>query len=560
MTQDTLLRRRLTLAMLAPWLALLLPVYVYLFGLRFQGRGDATPAELLPIAIFHGNGFDFREFAPREGTLPYWFRPVRGRIVSSYPVLPGVLNIPVYGAAKLLGVDLEARAQLLSGLTASILSALSVFFLYLALERLCRSRPVALGFALVYAFGTTAWSVASRAMFQHAPSLFFLTAGLWALLRGGRAVPWAGLALGFAVVTRPTDIAIALPLAVYVVRYERRWFFPFAALAAIPALLYAWYAAVYLGSPFASPQFVTPGDFGGPLLPGLAGLLFSPSRGLFVFSPFFLFALPAVFRTARPAADGRERLPRYLLAGIVLVILIYAKWRMWWGGSTFGYRLLTEVAPLLTIFLALSYPKLEKRRAAVALLRVAIAASFFIHFLGAMVGASGFNEALEKDPAQVWNVLNSELDLSTRKLIRSVAPGLRVPARSTRPDQVPPPVALWWRSDVNDDTIPGSLDAPREGSAVRGPLTISGWAKAPGGEVEVRVSISPDGFVAPVQRLARPDVAAAHPFLGDCSRAGFTAVVPRPAEETAFHALAVELRARDGRVRRLGPVRFRWTD
>lgn len=554
-------RRPLSLAMLAPWLAFFVPLYVYLFGLRFQGRGDAAPAELLPIALFHGHGFDFREFVSQGEPLPYWFRIAEGRVVSTYPVLPGLFNVPVYAAAELFGVDPEANRQLLSGITASILSALSVLFLYLALARICRTRAVALGFALVYAFGTTVWSVASRGMFQHAPSLLFLSAALWALVRGGRAVPWAGLALGLAVVSRPTNVAIALPLALYAARYERRAFLRFAALASVPGLLYAWYAAVYLGSPFAPPQAVSADNFRGRALTGLAGLLFSPSRGLFVFSPFFLFAIPAIVGSARPAAAaGRDRLPRYLLAGIGLDLLLFSKWRMWWGGSTFGYRLLTELAPLLTIFLALSWPRFEKSRLARALLGLSISVSFFIHFLGAMVGASGFNEELERNPARVWSVANSELDLATRKLLRIAAPGLRVPARSKRLDEVAVPAPAWWRPEINDEGIPGWIDFPRGGEAVRGPLAISGWAKSPAGEVDVRVAISPDGTVPRLERVPRPDVAAALPRLGDSSRAGFRATVPRPAADTPFHVLAVELRDASGRVRRLGPIRFRWTD
>ena len=57
------------------------------------------PAELLPISLLHGHGFDFREFV--SGDLPYWFRLVRGRVVSNYPVLTGLLNLPVYTLARL---------------------------------------------------------------------------------------------------------------------------------------------------------------------------------------------------------------------------------------------------------------------------------------------------------------------------------------------------------------------------------------------------------------------------------------------------------------------------
>jgi hypothetical protein len=244
-----LVRRPLTLPVLAPWIALFLPLFVYSIGFRYIGSGDTVPAELLPISLLENHGFDFREFV--AGDLPYWFRLVRGRVVSNYPVLPGILNLPVYTAARLARVDLYTHRFLFSMLTSSGIAALSVLFLYLALKRVCRSEKEALFFALVYAFGTTAWSVASRGLFQHGPSVLFLSIALWALYRGGGSVPIAGLALSLAVINRPTNILIALPLALYVLRYERRRFPAFMALALPAALFHAWYANAYWGSPFS---------------------------------------------------------------------------------------------------------------------------------------------------------------------------------------------------------------------------------------------------------------------------------------------------------------------
>jgi hypothetical protein len=551
-------RRRLTLAMLAPWIALLLPLYIYLFGLRFRGTGDSTPAELLPISLFQGHGFDFRQFV--HGDTPYWFRIVRGRVVSYYPVLPGLLNVPVYAVARLAHVDLERHRLLLSGVTASTISALSAFFVYLALSRVCRTRGAALAFALVYAFGTTVWSGASRAMLQHGPSVLFLSFALWALLRGGESVPWAGLALGLAVINRPTNLAIAVPLAVYVVRYERRRFLSFCVLSLVPALFQVWYATAYLESPLSSPQPVTSFDFGGHVGVGMAGLLFSPSRGLFVFSPFFLFALPAAVMTWRRSPPGPARLPRYLVVGIVFVLLLYSRWRMWWGGASFGYRLLTELAPLLIVLLALAYARIEKSRAATVLLALAVAVSLYIHFLGAIVGASGFNDDIDTQPERLWAMTNSELELATRKLIRTVAPRLRLPAKSVGWDAIPAPPPAWWRPALDDETIPGWVDGPLERASVEGPLTVSGWARSRDGDIDVRVAIWPDGLVPRLERNPRPDVAATLPYLGDCSRAGWRAVLPRSTADVPLHAMTIELRAPNGRVRRIGPIRFRWKD
>ena len=109
----------MTLAALAPWIAFLLPLFVYDIGMRYLGSGDTVPAELAPIALGNGHGFDFREFV--NGDLPYWFRLVRGRVVSNYPVLPGIVNVPVYAAARLAHVDVYAHRFPLSMMTASVI-------------------------------------------------------------------------------------------------------------------------------------------------------------------------------------------------------------------------------------------------------------------------------------------------------------------------------------------------------------------------------------------------------------------------------------------------------
>jgi hypothetical protein len=419
-TRLPILRRPLALERLAPWIALLLPLFVYNIGFRYVGSGDTAPAELLPVAILHGHGFDFREFV--SGSLPYWFREVNGRVVSNYPVLPGLINLPAYAVAHLFGVDLETHRLFLSMLTASCVTALSVLFLYLALIRVCRSEREALFFALAYAFGTAAWSVASRGMWQHTPSLLFLSIALWALFRGGRAVPLAGLALGLAVLTRPTNVLIAAPLGLYVLRYERRRLLEFAALAILPVFFHAWYAKIYWGTVWSLAQQVPRGDFRGHFGAGLAGILVSPSRGLFVFSPIFLFAIPSTIVSLRPAVPGRARLPRYIAAGVILMLLLYSRWSVWWGGHSFGYRLITEVAPPLTILLAAYWPAVEKMRLTVALFAALLAFSVYAHFLGAMVYPSGFDNDIDTQTERLWDVRGSELALSTLKLVGMTLP------------------------------------------------------------------------------------------------------------------------------------------
>jgi hypothetical protein len=75
-----------------------------------------------------------------------------------------------------------------------------------------------------HALGTSSFSVSSQALWQHGPSQLTLVIGLYSLIRGRAEPVWMGLAgfsLAFAVLCRPTDLLLALPLGAYVIIYHR---------------------------------------------------------------------------------------------------------------------------------------------------------------------------------------------------------------------------------------------------------------------------------------------------------------------------------------------------
>jgi hypothetical protein len=405
---------------LPPLAAFAIPLGVYLLGFRYVGSGDTQPAELLPITLLREGNFDFDEFVPPGGALPYWFHRVGGHVVSSYPILPGLLNLPAFAVADAAGLDIHRERERLSLVTASLVCSLSVLFLFQILQRFCSSRRVALGFALVYAFGTCVWSVASRALWQHGPSLLFLTAALLLLLGEGRAsVGWSGFFLALAIVNRPTNVALAAPLALFVLLRRRDALPLFASLSALPLLLHAAYASACLASPFSTGYwnaFPQVAHFRGNPVLGLAGLLVSPSRGLFVFSPIFLFALPGVMIALR--GSGRWPTAPFLAWGTVLYLLLYSRWSTWWAGHTFGYRYLIELLPGLMIFLAIGWEERIRRRPVLAAAFFAcLAWSVFVHWLGAWFQPSGFNQKMDENPAVLWSIRDSEIVMSTKKAV-----------------------------------------------------------------------------------------------------------------------------------------------
>lgn len=411
-----------------------------LAGKTYRGGGDTVPAEYQPIALLvtgrwdytalfasepPGTGTDpsYTGLRPRAqispgGTLPYPFQVRKGRVVSVYPVLPGLLNVPVFAAARLAGLDVVSRRIGLSHLTTVLIASASASAFLLAAASVA-PLGVATGMSIVYVFSTAVFSIAGRGLWQHGPALLFLNLSLALLLaRRERLVPWAGLTLGLMVACRLPTLPLAALLALHVARNERRAAMRFALLAAVPAAALLAYSGLALGSFAALGQLQTfrPAPEGAGS--GVLGLLVSPSRGLLIFGPLFLFAIPALFRTPGPP-PGR---PVLFWASLFVpaLLLVTGLWPVWWGGHAFGYRLLTELVPILLLLIAASWrerigPFAWRRRLFVALAVL----SAGIHALGAFAPGDFdyLPDDIDRNPARLWDVRDSALPRAVRRLL-----------------------------------------------------------------------------------------------------------------------------------------------
>jgi hypothetical protein len=330
-----------------------------------------------------------------------------------------VLNTPVFFVANLLGVELDANVVPLTHITSSFVAALSVLLMYVCLVQLGARTNTAVFLTLSFAFGTAVWSLDSRSLFQHGAALLFITSALAALLsRRPHLVAVAGLLLGLAVVTRPTNIVIAGALALYVFRHERRALPGFVALAAIPAALLAWYSWTYWGSPLALGQGQGLSGFTAkePLIAAV-GLLLSPNRGLLVFSPIFLFSVGyAIYLVRRRAGPP---LLHYLIWSSVLLYALYTLWSDWAGGHAYGYRYMIELVPGLMLVLAECWPRfIQPRPAMRAAFMVAMVASIYCSGIGANAAPCGFDDEpnnIDMHHERLWDVADGEIARCTRQ-------------------------------------------------------------------------------------------------------------------------------------------------
>lgn len=358
-----LLRRRDVRASLLIGLCCLL---VYNANRRAISAGDCYPARYLPFAIWLHHTVRLDPIAPLtaqgRGDTAFWMVPVEGgHTISLYPVVLPVLISPLYlPAASYLRLRgwTEARldhvARVMEKLSASLIAALSASLLYLLLRRRV-AQPTALLLTLAYAFGTTTWMISSQALWQHGMAQL-LVIGALLLLTGpctaSRALA-AGLLCGLIAGNRPPDAILAAALGFYGLFWAGRRAALLAAGAALPltlVLLYNLGVAGHFGGGYG--RVGDASFFRHDLLSGLAGLLFSPTRGLFVFSPFLLFLVLAWRHLPRDPGDRGERgLALAMGAGVVLQVLLYAM-TDWRAGISWGPRFLTDLLPMLMWMLA----------------------------------------------------------------------------------------------------------------------------------------------------------------------------------------------------------------
>jgi len=328
---------------------------VYLTSLRCSPAWDTIPARLLPFSILREGNFDLNEFSwlHHPGEIPYFLRQSGGgKLMSKYPIAAPLLATPialpaVWWLNHLHVHDDDVRFRLatvvVERIAAAMIAAISVGLLYLALCRIAPSRS-ALMIALAYGLGTNTWATSSEALWQHGLAEMSL-AGLCVFLLGADTrtnAIGASMFAALGVLARPTMAIFALLGSLFIGLQRPKRLPAFLALPVIGITGLVLYNLRSIGSVRGGYSNIS---FVAPSLMSLAGLLVSPNRGLFFYTPIALLAVPSLlwWRTQRAAWIS------YLAVGVLLYLLLYASFIGWWGGHTYGPRFLIDILPALAL-------------------------------------------------------------------------------------------------------------------------------------------------------------------------------------------------------------------
>lgn len=355
---------------------------------RLHRPSDPAIAALLAVALFlvyNSNGreigsFDSQptKYAARElllrgtlslnhvaGTAPQLLErhafvlTPKGRVRSAYSPVPAIIAAAIawpFWKSGLVDIRAPRAPNLMAAVTASLLTACAVSLIYLtARRRLPAGRALLLAVAL--GIGTGYWNTVSQTLWQHETAIFGLSLAVFAFVRpreefGVTSAVLVGVGLGLAGTSRfQLSPAIAILLAGTLVCMGARAVLIAApivgvAAAALIAANMSWFGHPLGAMPLLLAQqplvHRRPSAFG--FYPdSLAGLLISPNRGLFVFSPIVAVALAGIPASLRE----RWRSPAaWCVLALVAQYAFYGCYAVWWGGHTYGPRYMLDLLPL----------------------------------------------------------------------------------------------------------------------------------------------------------------------------------------------------------------------
>jgi hypothetical protein len=277
-------------------------------------------------------------------------------------------------------------------------------------DLLAERRWIGWSVTLIYALATPHFGTHHSELWSHNVLQVFIIAALIMLVIRDGAVSWLGaIPIAFAYATRPDSaLFVALFAMVVLITSKRRAAFVLVGLAA--AGVFVWWSRATFGTAFP-PYYSGLQATEFKLYPdALAGVLVSPSRGVLVYSPIVLLAIPGALATIRRPLAGRGL---YAMSSAVVVgyWLMLGALPWWWGGFSVGPRYFTPILPFIVVLLVpaiawVSRLRPAPQRAAVAAIAVAMLWSTYVEFrLGLSSGPYEWNYEpnVNLHPEQLWN-------------------------------------------------------------------------------------------------------------------------------------------------------------
>ncbi len=388
---------------------------------------DSSYSLLMDEAILHHGTPDLSMYqVPRWQGTSYinqgylWtLDPVRGRLLYVYPWGGPLLSLPFVAVLNEFGLRVathesyvasnELRMQMI---LTGLVSACTVW-VFFETAGLILPLGWSTTIALSAAFGTQIWSTVSRSLWPQTWYLLLVSAAIWLLMKGRPRPILMGTLFAWASFTRLQGAPIAVMVGAFLL-IEHGWpcLVEYAAAGTAWAVVFAGVTLFFFGRVY-SPAYQGGFDFPEDFFQRLEGILISPSRGLLVFVPIVLVPVYLTLRYWRVLPH--RWLAILALAAVGVHTVIPACWFCWWGGGSYGPRLLIETIPWFVLLATLGVRALiddqqltiPERSAIISVALLLLVVSAAMNTVGAVSWSTVFwnKEAVDCSarPQQVWD-------------------------------------------------------------------------------------------------------------------------------------------------------------
>lgn len=276
----------------------------------------------------------------------------------------------------------------------SISAAFTITLFHKLLNELEFSDNSALLTSITLAFGTISW-VYAKTFYAQSLSMLLNFFGLYLVILATKYKKinrffLAGIVVGIATTVRVSNIFLVIPVVIYLALKSQRInafiFFIFGTLPAVSLLLL--YNYLCFDNPFITGYYYDliydytsiSSTFSTNPLFGIYGLLFSPGRGLFVYSPVLVLSIPGFYYFLK--TDKEEAI--LFIASFLVILLFYSSYTWWHGGLSFGPRFLTDILPSIVLPLGKTLEKFSSNKYFWILFYLLLGFSIFTQTIGAL--------------------------------------------------------------------------------------------------------------------------------------------------------------------------------
>ncbi|MBN1162315.1 hypothetical protein JXA34_01050 [Patescibacteria group bacterium] len=437
-------------------------IFVYLTGINTHAlqSEDTIPAAFLPISIIKRGTVYLDEFYPMlinkyphpddrsydKGLVPFYLRKVEDpgecisqvsaervctseiHYVSAFPLITPILAIPIYLFPVLFKMSVTWElVYFLSHISAAWIMAFAGGLLYVLLvNEFSLGGKKSLLLTGVYLFATINYPMMSQSLWQHGTVQLFFILTLISLYR--KNYFWASFSFCMAILARPTAIFISPIIGcmfLYQILSESksarcRSIVSVFLGAVIPAVFFLFYNQLFyrgISNQGYYDHFMK--SWLSKFPEGFIGTWISPSKGILVYSPVFIFSFVSMYFYFKNLEFRTDNRYGFYSAIVLLHTLVLSKWKHWYGGYSYGYRMSSDVLPFLVLLLV-PYVRSEYFVKHKRVFMSLVILSVFIQLGGIVFFDSIWHSAYDKgfeDTSWLWSIKDSEFMFNIRRIL-----------------------------------------------------------------------------------------------------------------------------------------------